>query len=289
MKSLLAPLVVLIPQVVAAAEVVATKINPANGHAYALVRADDPKAGISWADANEFAKSIGGHLVAINDEAERRWLIDAFPVEKDSPLDNYYWIGLTDAEKEGEFKWTNGEPFEFAAWQKGLEPNDAGQGEDYAHVYNFARGGYQWNDLPNRPLFRPTEGSYPMSAVVELPEGLGDDPFAGVYHGIDGKGNPIIAIPLGGDKYELKTRNWSGIGFWDRVNKCYEGTYRYPGPAKGPDPDGVVGYHRISPVGDDLFAVIAVGDVGHSPLPAPFMIKRVEAAKRSPEAGVVPR
>ena len=73
-----------------AAEVVATKVNPTNGHAYSVVRGDDPQRGISWADANEYAKSMGGHLVVINDEAENKWLAQTFPADAENSFDYYY-------------------------------------------------------------------------------------------------------------------------------------------------------------------------------------------------------
>ena len=43
--------------------------NPANGHWYLLTPA------MSWEDAQEYAVSLGGHLVAINDSQEQNWLI----------------------------------------------------------------------------------------------------------------------------------------------------------------------------------------------------------------------
>ena len=82
-------------------------MNPANGHAYAKIRC----GGLD--EAQDRATAEGAYLVAINDEAEQKWLSGFFG--------NYlYWIGLSDAEKEGEWVWQNGESLTYTNWG----PND---------------------------------------------------------------------------------------------------------------------------------------------------------------------
>ena len=63
-------------------------INPANGHAYKRIQCED------WQDAQHKAVEEGAHLVSINDEAEQHWVQVIFGGDP-------FWIGLTDAEKEG--------------------------------------------------------------------------------------------------------------------------------------------------------------------------------------------
>ena len=78
-------------------------VNPANGHAYKKIRCNNLK------DAKKRAAVAGAYLVAINDEAEQQWLLGLFG-------NHLYWIGLSDAEKEGEWVWQNGEPLTYTNW-----------------------------------------------------------------------------------------------------------------------------------------------------------------------------
>ena len=48
-------------------------VNPENGHGYKKIACD------SWEDAKAKAAAANAHLVAINDEAEQKWLEGLFP------------------------------------------------------------------------------------------------------------------------------------------------------------------------------------------------------------------
>ena len=78
-------------------------VNPVNGHAYKKIRCR------SLDDAKDRAAAEGAHLVSINDEAEQEWLLGLFG-------NHLYWIGLSDAEKEGEWVWQNGERLTYTNW-----------------------------------------------------------------------------------------------------------------------------------------------------------------------------
>ena len=78
-------------------------MNPANGHAYKKIRCRSLK------DAKDRATDEGAYLVTINDEDEQEWLSGLFG-------NHLYWIGLSDAEKEGEWIWQNGEPLTYTNW-----------------------------------------------------------------------------------------------------------------------------------------------------------------------------
>ena len=80
-----------------------TTVNPANNNTYHLLTAS------SWEDAASYARSLGGFLVTVDDEAENTWLFDTF-----AGWDNqsrHLWIGLSDANEEGEYRWHDGTPF----------------------------------------------------------------------------------------------------------------------------------------------------------------------------------
>ncbi len=80
---------------------------------------------------------LGGHLVTINDAAERAWLVTTFG---SSP---YYWIGFNDIAVEGSWVWVNGELTPYTNWAGG-EPNNWWSGEDPAVMNWISRG--LWND-----------------------------------------------------------------------------------------------------------------------------------------------
>ena len=106
-------------------------INPANGHAYKRIQCED------WHDAQRKAVAEGAHLVSINDEAEQHWLQVIFGGKP-------FWIGLTDAEKEGEWQWDSGEPVTYTNWvvypiARDKSPDTE---KDYV-VFTFIRGEWQ--------------------------------------------------------------------------------------------------------------------------------------------------
>ncbi len=133
---------------------------PETGHFYQYV----PQANITWYEAREAAAGISyfgleGYLATITS-----------PVENDfiwSKIDGIGWIGATDEEVEGTWKWVtgpegldggtvfwqgdaSGQPVDslFANWSRG-EPND-NFGEDYAHInLDPNKADKTWNDLPN--------------------------------------------------------------------------------------------------------------------------------------------
>ncbi len=103
-------------------------VNPTNGHAYKSIHCK------SWDDANSQAVAEDAHLVAINDEAEQKWLSKIFGWQP-------YWIGLTDFAEEGEWTWINGEPITYTNWAP-HEPMDDDRGEeDYVVMFG------EWSDI----------------------------------------------------------------------------------------------------------------------------------------------
>ena len=88
-------------------------VNPGNGHSYYVSEAQT-----TWAEAETWAISLGGHLVAINDAAEDTWMQANLGVSS-----GYYWLGGSDDAVEGTFEWVTGEPFSHQNFLPG-EPDD---------------------------------------------------------------------------------------------------------------------------------------------------------------------
>lgn len=78
-------------------------VNPANGHAYKRTHSQTIKEAIAQATAE------GAYLVAINDEAEEKWLSRVFG-------NRQFWIGLSDVEEEGKWQWHSGESVDYTRW-----------------------------------------------------------------------------------------------------------------------------------------------------------------------------
>lgn len=81
-------------------------INPLNGHAYKWIKCTDR------IDAEIQAKKENAYLVTITSESEQRWIENVFFDR------SYYWIGITDKEKEGKWLWESGEIVSYTNWEE---------------------------------------------------------------------------------------------------------------------------------------------------------------------------
>lgn len=140
--------------------------------------------GISWTEARDAAAEmeyfgLRGYLATITLKEENDFIW--------TKIDGVGWIGASDEEEEGKWKWVTGPESDSVFWQGNYdgyqvngaysywnngEPNNLGD-EDYAHVNNNPDAlDKSWNDLPN-------EGGsgyyYPQGFVVEF-GGMEDDP-----------------------------------------------------------------------------------------------------------------
>ena len=122
-------------------------VNPANGHAYKRIPCE------SRDDAVAQAVEEKAHLVAINDAEEQAWLSAVFGHE-------FYWIGLSDAEKEGQWQWDNGEPLTYENWLPDdffAEPSDGKESPDERdHVVTTFADGKWYAVSPHSVLLRMT-------------------------------------------------------------------------------------------------------------------------------------
>jgi Lectin C-type domain len=138
---------------------VAFRYNLATRHTYALT----PPV-MDWQTARSYSRSLGGHLVAINDGAEQSFIQSQYGGTQPPP----YWIGLSDHEVEGLWKWDSGEPVLFANFCVN-EPNNFGGAEDYCEIFPAYAGGPScWNDTQS-PYAGP--GVAPAQGIIELPFG----------------------------------------------------------------------------------------------------------------------
>ncbi|KAK2840197.1 hypothetical protein Q5P01_013937 [Channa striata] len=92
----------------------------------------------SWTKGREDCRRTDADLVII-DSAEEQNFLSGFAKE-DS------WIGLSDGDTEGTWKWTDGTPLTFKNWGQ-YEPNNGGENGNEDCVQIRAQKGV-WNDLP---------------------------------------------------------------------------------------------------------------------------------------------
>ena len=154
---------------------------PSNGHYYQFIS----DLNITWTEAKTAAENknyygIKGYLVTItsSDESQLAGELSA----------GAGWIGGTDEEEEGVWKWAsgpekgtvfwngniNGSTPNFAYWNNN-EPNNCCQGEDYAHITDNSIGiSGSWNDLPNQTQ---SSGAYQAKGYLVEYGGMPGDPI----------------------------------------------------------------------------------------------------------------
>ena len=80
----------------------------------------------NWIAAEEFCREEGGHLATVNNDATKDFVLE---IIKRNNIYSWAWIGGSDIEEEGVWKWADSTPWEDKFWAPG-EPNNAGNNED---------------------------------------------------------------------------------------------------------------------------------------------------------------
>ncbi len=109
-------------------------ISTYNGHSYYFYNSP-----VTWYDAKTICEYLGGHLVTITGSAEENFI-------KGMIGNSDLWLGATDKDSEGNWKWITGESFSYNNWESGQPDNTASLGEgteDYAHIWGSTG---KWND-----------------------------------------------------------------------------------------------------------------------------------------------
>lgn len=150
-------------------------IKPTNtfvesGHKYELYNTK-----MTWRDAYQLCEKKGGHLVTISSKNEDEFVSQ---IQKNySPFDRM-WLGATDENSEGNWRWITGEAFDYTNWDAS-EPNNIDD-EDYMMMYKSSG---KWNDVCDSTR----SGLYSYSFICEydsLPN-IGDTNLDGNINIID--------------------------------------------------------------------------------------------------------
>ena len=135
-------------------------VNPVNRHAYKRTHSQTIKEAMAQATAED------AYLVAINDEAEEKWLQHVFGNGK-------FWIGLSDTEEEGKWQWHSGEPVNYTNWGTYRPEGGNSEDKDYVTTGHF---GWGWEtttagifENPENPQKRSTHFERAILEKVVMP------------------------------------------------------------------------------------------------------------------------
>lgn len=116
-----------------------------NGRYYYIL--DTPQE--SYEEAADLCRTLGGHMADVNSAEENRFLYEYLSSEGY----DHVFLGGSDSQEDGVWKWESGEPFDYVNWAEGEPNNDLG-GEEHLAMYHVLSDG-SWNDIAySTPSFR---------------------------------------------------------------------------------------------------------------------------------------
>jgi len=107
-----------------------------NGRCYKYIATQ-----MTWIDAELHCVSEGGNLVSIHSQEEENFVKHL--IRNFDPAEGVNWIGLTDAQRNDAWLWSDGSEVNFSSWNPG-EPNNSGGSEECVHT-NWGTD-KKWND-----------------------------------------------------------------------------------------------------------------------------------------------
>ncbi|XP_053743844.1 low affinity immunoglobulin epsilon Fc receptor-like [Synchiropus splendidus] len=95
----------------------------------------------TWMRSKKECENLNGHLVIINSKQENDFVSKFFPRA---------WIGLSDTDKEEEWKWVDGTELTSDTYWASGEPNNHRSNEDCVELKQNSK---EWNDVPCEQTF----------------------------------------------------------------------------------------------------------------------------------------
>ncbi|KAJ8366571.1 hypothetical protein AAFF_G00350510 [Aldrovandia affinis] len=94
----------------------------------------------TWSESQQYCTARGAELVTIKTREEQVFVNGIM-------AGSHFWIGLSDRNAEGTWKWVDGETLTSGFWKRG-EPNNSGSDEDCATSEPENDPLKNWNDMP---------------------------------------------------------------------------------------------------------------------------------------------
>ena len=102
---------------------------------------------MSWYSAEGFCQAAGGHLASVGSSGKKDYLTKGIT---ERGLDNA-WLGGSDIEEEGIWKWADCAPWDFTFWNPG-EPNNVGGIQDCLQ-YDHSHAGWDDTECTHEKFF----------------------------------------------------------------------------------------------------------------------------------------
>ena len=102
----------------------------------------------AFQEAKDVCQNKKSKLVEIDSREENTAIVNEVIKQRFRAQKQNFWLGLTDQEVEGDWRWTNGgERPSFTDWYPG-EPNNAGSEGQNCAILNTKDGKNKWYDIP---------------------------------------------------------------------------------------------------------------------------------------------
>nr|MDJ0799559.1 lectin-like protein [Calothrix sp. MO_167.B12] len=157
---------------------------------------------MTWSEAQAYAESLGGNLVTINDAVENQWLKDTFGTTEG------LWIGFSDAETEGTWKWASGEVTDWVLGEANTEVYTdwaLGQPDDYQGTQDYAVLSHVWDESTDK--WDDVDVDAQLRGIIEI-KLSGNDKLTG------GSGHDVL--DGGADNDILNGTDADAAGYFER-------------------------------------------------------------------------
>ena len=102
-----------------------------------------PGLQMTWAEAEKFCNAKLCHLASVTNQEIHNFIRSKVNPENSA---SFFWVGGTDQEEEGEWKWTDGSDWSYTKWAtQPKQPDDAHNDEDCLQITLNDFDG--WNDI----------------------------------------------------------------------------------------------------------------------------------------------